>query len=397
MRSEPGLILDVTRLVSRLGQGPLTGIDRVELEWLRHLHDRDHLLICRVSRGQLLLSPEAGVAIMRWIGGDMADLPPASWLDRLRRTPLTRARAERALIGYALHRAGRSGAGLAEAAHRRLGRDCAYLNLGHANLDRQLLGALAPITRVVMIHDTIPLDHPEYTRKGQSQKFRDRFMIAVALADLILTVSQASADQIALWRGRLAVTNRAPVLVTPIGTAIVAPEKGFHVQGLDPSRGIFVSLGTIEPRKNHGLLLDAWDRLASRLPPDLMPYLLIVGRRGWENAETFARLDRLPRDGFVRELSDLDDHQVAALLERAHALLMPSFAEGFGMPLTEAAARGIPILSAPQYLPPGDAAPWVDAVAQLAAAPRKRLPSLQVSGWNEHFQQVGNALMHQYR
>ena len=49
MTPDPAILLDVSRLVSRLGQGPATGIDRVEAEWLAHLQSRPHLLLCRVE------------------------------------------------------------------------------------------------------------------------------------------------------------------------------------------------------------------------------------------------------------------------------------------------------------------------------------------------------------
>ncbi|MDT9702392.1 glycosyltransferase, partial [Streptomyces sp. P17] len=89
----------------------------------------------------------------------------------------------------------------------------------------------------------------------------------------------------------------------------------------------FVTLGTIEPRKNHALLLDVWDSL-----PPPRPQLVVIGRRGWADQALFARIAATPD---VAEFNTLDDGQVAAVLTGAQALLMPSFAEGFGLPLTE--------------------------------------------------------------
>ena len=54
MNANPAFLLDVSRLVSRIGTGPLTGIDRVEAAWLAHMADRPHLLLCRVTRGQVI-------------------------------------------------------------------------------------------------------------------------------------------------------------------------------------------------------------------------------------------------------------------------------------------------------------------------------------------------------
>lgn len=399
MAPDPAILLDVSRLISRLGAGPATGIDRVEAEWLAHLQTRPHLLLCRVRRGQLLLPPEAGAAILRWLAGALETLPPRPLLiDRLRGRRGTPARAEAALRAMALVRAPRDGAGLARAVRAHLG-DAAYLNVGHGNLDAALWRNLAPLPRAVLIHDTIPLDHPEFTRSGQSAKFRDRFIAGVGQADLVLAISQATRWDVLRWRARLDLPQRAPVVAAPIGTRLARPSA--PPPGLPLDRPFFVALGTIEPRKNHALLLDAWQQLARLAAP---PRLFIIGRRGWENRATLARLDALPVQGAVRELPDLDDGQVAALLLRSHGLLMPSRAEGFGLPLTEAAGRGLPVLASPlpaaremlgdyaQWLSPDAPRDWAAAIARLAQAPPQRLPPLAVPNWNSHFALVRDHL-----
>ena len=86
--------------MSRLGQGPATGIDRVEAEWLAHMQTRPHLLLCRTGAGQLLLPPAAGAAILDWIAGrGLEALPAPGLMDRLRGRRDLRARAGAALRG----------------------------------------------------------------------------------------------------------------------------------------------------------------------------------------------------------------------------------------------------------------------------------------------------------
>ncbi|WP_259676957.1 glycosyltransferase family 4 protein [Paracoccus pantotrophus] len=293
----------------------------------------------------------------------------------------------------ALARAGREGRGLGRAAQARLGQGV-YVNVGHANLQPGLLANLRPLPRAVLIHDTIPLDHPEFTRAGQADRFRDRFTAALGQSELILTVSVATRADVLRWRGRLGLPGHAPVVAAPIGTRLAAPDPSGLPAGLDLARPFFVTLGTIEPRKNHALLLDAWQMLERGPEP---PQLFVIGRRGWENREVFARLDRLPPGGPVRELSGLDDGAVAALLGRSHGLLMPSRAEGFGLPLTEAAGRGVPVLATPlpaaremlgdyaTWLSPDAPADWAAEIARLAAAPPLRRPALPVPAWQGHF------------
>ncbi|MFC6688982.1 hypothetical protein [Jhaorihella thermophila] len=73
-------------------------------------------------------------------------------------------------------------------------------------------------------------------------------------------------------------------------------------------------------------MLDVWGDMTDP------PQLLICGARGWNNDAVFDRLDRLDRNGPIRELPGLSDRQVAAILQGARALLFPSRAEGFGLP-----------------------------------------------------------------
>lgn len=396
----------MSRLVSRLGvAGAATGIDRVERAWLDHLRDRPHLLLCRVGRGQALLPPDAGARLARWCDGDLDDLPGhVGWRDRLRGQVDIRARARAALAEMAVARSGSGAKALRASYLRHLPGGAAYLNTGHTNLTPALLAGLAGLKRVVMIHDTIPLDHPNFARARPAALFRARLMAALTGADLILTVSEATRADVERWRGRLGITRRVPIVAAPIGTRLVAPDDLAIPPDLDVTRPFFIALGTIEPRKNHALLLDAWAELARRLPVEKLPQLFIIGRRGWRNEDVFARLDALPADSPVVELNNLDDGAVAALMTRAHGLLMPSHAEGFGLPLTEAAARGLPVISTPlpaaremlgayaRYLPGDDPRSWAGAIALLSAALPLRLAPAETVGWAQHFHTVSNAI-----
>jgi glycosyltransferase involved in cell wall biosynthesis len=197
-----------------------------------------------------------------------------------------------------------------------------------------------------------------------------------------------------------------PVAVAPLGVA--PPQVALPPVALRP---YFVILGTIEPRKNHLLLLNLWRQFAASLGA-AAPRLVVVGRRGWENENILDMLDRCAAlDGLVREAGSLPDREVASLLRGARALLFPSFAEGFGLPLAEALALGVPAICSdlpalrevgqkvPDYLDPLDGAAWRAAVLDYARpdslARRNqlaRMPGWRAPTWDEHFAKVEELL-----
>ncbi len=111
----------------------------------------------------------------------------------------------------------------------------------------------------------------------------------------------------------------------------------------DRGRAPYLAVGTIEPRKNHHYLLDAFDLLWRRCPA---AQLCIVGRIGWQCCDVLDRFARHPQSGkslFV--FHDLSDNELQYCYERAKALVTTSVAEGFGLPLVEALGRGLPVFA----------------------------------------------------
>jgi glycosyltransferase involved in cell wall biosynthesis len=182
----------------------------------------------------------------------------------------------------------------------------------------------------------------------------------------------------------------------------------------------FVTIGTIEPRKNHAFLIDLWEEMHKSRPQDDIPHLLILGQRGWANEALFARLDRSPLVGrsiFERGLEP--DAVVAGLLAGSCGLLFPSFAEGYGLPPLEARALGkrvivppLPIYREtlgdyPVYLSLSDSYSWMETIMNLGDAARKAAnagvkngegegrtdklqvdPTADVPRWEDHFKIV---------
>jgi glycosyltransferase involved in cell wall biosynthesis len=126
------------------------------------------------------------------------------------------------------------------------------------------------------------------------------------------------------------------VTVVPEGLSTPA-EAGDLPVGIDP--GFILAVGTVEPRKNYGRLLAAYRRLRSREAG--VPLLVIAGRPGWAYGDTLQKLQAEPG---VRFLGHVDEPTLAALYQSASVLAFPSLYEGFGLPLLEAMAAGLPAL-----------------------------------------------------
>lgn len=389
-------LLDLTRLVSRLGSGPLTGVDRVELAYLSELLSRSEPLfaLVRTRLGFVLLDRVGAQAIKAQAMG--APLGRTDLLGRLLwyGNPL-RARAEADLRRLALARCPRWK--LSAMLRRHLPTSIAYMNTGHANLTDHGLRSLrrVPGLRItVLVHDAIPLDYPQYSRAGMSAVFARKMAAVSRHADRVAYSTSDARQRVEAHFARMG--RVPPAVVAALGVALPPT--------LNPTnhpRPYFVVIGTIEPRKNYGFLLDLWQALPQWLSPDQMPDLLILGHRGWAAPSLFARLDATPPN--VTVLEGLPDDAVFSLLSGAQALLFPSLAEGFGLPPVEAAALGVPVFANalavlqeilgdyPVYLPVTDSYSWLETIRKsVQAGERQADPKKQrqVPSWDAHFNTV---------
>ncbi|WP_349959775.1 glycosyltransferase family 1 protein [Rhizobium sp. ZPR3] len=273
-----------------------------------------------------------------------------------------------------------------------------FVHVSHSRLERtSAFSWLRETGRngVFYVHDLIPLSHPEFVRPEEPERHRRRMETVLKHASLVLCNSQVTARALRTFAQE---SNRKPpsIAVLPPGV-----EQCFLSPSSDmarPRMPYFVTLGTIEPRKNHILLLHLWQYLAER-DGSMAPRLVIVGKRGWENSHILAMLERCPAlPGLVIEVPGLEDAALARLVAGAAALLAPSFTEGYGMPVAEAIALGTPVVAsnisahreaaagqAAIFLDPLDGLSWRAALDMIAASPQRRTKPSQPSGWDTHF------------
>ncbi len=399
-------LLDISRLVSRVGLGPPSGIDRVEGAYFREFLNRPgevHFL-CRLPRSYAVLDREAGQKLFNRINGVEA------WGSRgMSRflLPGMRPDLQRAVSDvWRLAGMKCSSRDLARCFPRRFESGIQYFNTGHSNLRSVVFDAVETVEqneKIVFIHDLIPITRPEFSRPEVSARFTADMVRISARADKVIYNSESTRREAESWFAKV---GRVPEgVVAHLGLDDPAPGSSPRAAA-DPPH--FIAIGTIEPRKNHALLLEIWQEFNRTLPAEEVPVLHIIGRRGWNNDRVFDILDNDPMIGVtVFEHGKLDDAARDALLAESRALLFPSHAEGFGLPPLEAARLGVPVICGenaiyqeilgdyPLYLPVDKPYLWAKEILERARRLRESEAERQVRGrsvsipdWNGHFDRI---------
>jgi alpha-1,3-rhamnosyl/mannosyltransferase len=196
--------------------------------------------------------------------------------------------------------------------------------------------------RVVSIHDLTVLLSPDWHPVSRLREMHAGLLASARVADRIIAVSENTKTDIVEHLG----VDAARVAVVPL--AVGPPFGLLPARDIDAALaplglvrdGYLLFLGTIEPRKNLGRLLDA----VSTLKPDVGP-LVIAGADGWGNDGLRPRIVALAASGRVRALGYVPEPLRSPLIGGARAFVYPSLYEGFGLPPLEAMACGTPVIT----------------------------------------------------
>jgi glycosyltransferase involved in cell wall biosynthesis len=232
--------------------------------------------------------------------------------------------------------------------------------------------------RVVTIHDLHFLSHPEQSTAEVRRDYPVLVREHAHRADRIVVPSQSTAR--AVERQLEVPADR--ISVCPHGRPAWTPRTA------TPEDGYVLFFGTLEPRKNVGGLLDAYERLLGPARAGhcvTIPPLVLAGKATAAAAPWLERIGRPPLQGIVRHVGYVDPVRRRELYEGARLLVQPSFDEGFGFPVLEAMTIGVPVIAAnrgalPEVL--GDAGILVepDDPDQIAAAMLQMLTDEAVAG-----------------
>jgi glycosyltransferase involved in cell wall biosynthesis len=203
---------------------------------------------------------------------------------------------------------------------------------------------LAPPRRhtplVVTVHDAVPWTHPETLTPRGVRWHRSAIERAARTADLVVVPTQAVAEEL---RAHVSLGDRVQVIGEGVSADLQLPgDADTRAEELRLPDRYLLTVATLEPRKGLSVLLE---QLARPEAPDLP--LLVAGQAGWGGLNLPAEARRLGIGGRVRVLGRVPDQDLAVLMSRATALVMPSRAEGFGLPMLEAMSLGTAVVTSP--------------------------------------------------
>ncbi len=200
----------------------------------------------------------------------------------------------------------------------------------------------------VMVYDIIPLKHPEFFPPVISMRFREWFEQAVKTADFFAAISvTVKSDVEAYIKENYPAYSGIHVFSFPLGSELDnAHQRVASDTSLDSfieKKNAFLCVGTIESRKNHRYLLDAFDLIWQKCPN---VSLCIIGKVGWLSDEVINRINTHPL--FEKTLfmfNNISDTGLEYYYQHSKALIFPSFVEGFGLPIVEALHYGLPVFA----------------------------------------------------
>lgn len=235
-----------------------------------------------------------------------------------------------------------------------IGTGSIFFDLDAAWMCRMKRSYLLPILKkqgariVAHVYDIISITHPQYCLERGVYNFMDFIGAHLQYADQIIVNAQATVNELQKLADRVAC--QLPMCsVVPLGAdfkgneAVQEAEVRSEVLVASKDKPYVLMVGTIEPRKNHKLLLAAYDKGLKKVGYNI----IMAGYMGWNMEQFQEQLENHPDYGKgVYHFEGLNDKEIAYLYQHAKCLAFLSYTEGFGLPIIEALQRGTPVVAA---------------------------------------------------
>lgn len=299
-----------------------------------------------------------------------------------------------------------------------IGKGTVFFDLDAAWMCRLKRSYLLPVLKeqgakiVVHVYDIISVTHPQYCLERGVYNFMDFIGAHLQYADAIITNAQATVAELEKLCGRIGC--RLPQChVVPLG-ADFRERQAVSDSAVDAGlvkaaseKPYLLMVGTVEPRKNHKLLLEAYDCGLKEQGYNI----IFAGYMGWNMEDFEKKLKEHPDYGKgVYHFSGLDDDGISYLYQRARFLVFASYTEGFGLPIIESIQRGTPVLAADEAIyreVAGDYCVWFrqedalelcrrvaayDREPDSYAALRERMKSYPAGSWDMAVEEMNRVL-----
>jgi len=201
------------------------------------------------------------------------------------------------------------------------------------------------VRTVVTVHDLVFLQYPQTLTRAKRIYYKPIFTRSLRLAERVITPSETVRKQVIETFS----VPAGAVVATPlaVGSEFMNLQFDAKSQQKIAKYGVrppyLLAVGTLEPRKNLMLLLQAYDLL--RKNANLPHQLVIIGKQGWQNVQQTELAKRWRESRGIVFTGYVDQQDLPHLYARAESFLFPSLYEGFGFPLLEALAVGAPVLA----------------------------------------------------
>lgn len=270
-----------------------------------------------------------------------------------------------------------------------------YINTSHtltAQEELLRLSTRANFKSIFFIHDLIPASYPHFVRDNDEITFRNKMLVIFSCASIVITNSNYTKNEINNF------CKENNISFPEIIIANIGCETIFHKATDIDRKNYFIYVSTLEPRKNHLLLIHVWELLAKKYQ-EQTPILIFIGKKGWniDWLESYINKNPIARK-YIKRIESVKDSLLAKLMQECLATLNPSHVEGWGMPAVESmAAQKITLCSdipayreATQgkaiYLHPDDTFSWFKTISQIIDKKIQQANiNIKIPSWQDHF------------
>lgn len=205
-----------------------------------------------------------------------------------------------------------------------------------------IFSVLVPNT-VQIFHDILPITHPQFWPEGVNSKFKRLLGISTHFAKLFVTTADYNKSELTRMYPR--VKDKVESIGGGVHRWVAGwetEEDSEQFEALELPENFFLTVGTIQPRKNHMSMLKAFEEFSKHNPG---MKLVIVGKKGWMYEEVMQKIEQLSAKNIVTYYGYLSDSELSYVYSKASGFVYMTFAEGFALPVMEAYSKRLPILA----------------------------------------------------